>query len=104
MANRIGSLRRSVPVMKINDAVRMPLLCGLDGCGNATALARKLLVFFLPLRWAVRGRDLDRRHFVLGSVGGPVRIFGGHDVGLCVRMMERRIDHARCYAFGDERA
>ena len=24
------------------DAVGMPLLCGLDGCGNATALARKL--------------------------------------------------------------
>ena len=45
--------------------VRLPLLCGLDGCGNATALARKLLVFFLPLRWAVRGCDLDRRHFVL---------------------------------------
>jgi hypothetical protein len=45
--------------------VRMPLLCGLDGCDNATALARELLVFFLPLRWAVRGRDLDRRHLML---------------------------------------
>ena len=77
MAGRIGSLRRSVPVMKINDAVGMPLLCGLDGCGNATALARKLLVFFLPLRWAVRGRDLDRRHFVLGTVGGPPRRANG---------------------------
>jgi hypothetical protein len=39
--------------------VRMPLLCGLEGCGHATALVRKLLVFFLPLRWAIRGRDLQ---------------------------------------------
>jgi predicted DNA-binding protein (UPF0251 family) len=50
MANRIGSLRRSVPVMKINDAVRMPLLCGLDGCGKRRGRTPKSVETDRPAR------------------------------------------------------
>ena len=39
-----------------------------------------------------------------GTIGGPVRIVGGDDVGLRGRMMERRVDHARRHALGDQRA
>src|SRR5579862_2174782 len=83
---------------------RMPLLRRLDRRGYAAALACELVVLFLPLGRAVRGRDLDRRHLVFRAVGGPVGILGGDDVDLGVRVVERRIDDARCHALRNQRA
>src|SRR5579883_1917082 len=62
------------------------------------------LVGFLPVARAVGRRDLHRRHLVFGAVGGPVRIVGGDDVGLRVRVMEGGVDHARRDPLGDSRA
>ncbi len=58
-------------------------------------LPRLLIIFALPPGRAVGRRDLHRRHLVFGAVGRPVRIVGGDDVGLRVRVVEGRVDHAR---------
>ena len=50
------------------------------------------------------GRDLHRRHLVLGAVGGPVGKVRGDHVGLRQRVVERRVDDTRRYAVRDERA
>src|ERR1700757_2510991 len=73
---------------------RMRLLRGLDRRRNAPALAREFFVLLLPLGRTVRRRNLHRGHLVFGAVGCPIGVLGGDDVGLRVRVMECRVDHA----------
>src|SRR5947207_6715433 len=61
--------------------------------GNTAAMAGLVGVLALPFGRAIRGRHLDSRHLVLGTVRRPIRELGRHHVGLRVGLMERRVAH-----------
>src|SRR5258708_38172902 len=81
-----------------------PLLRSFDHGGDAAALARELVVLLLPRGRTVRWGDLDGGHLVFRTIRRPVRIFGGDDVGLCSRVMERGVDDAGGHPLGDQGA
>ena len=71
--------------------------------GSFQDLALSLRVFvksLLPVGTMLRWRDLHGRDFVLGAVGRPVAVLGGHDIGTGLGIVERRVDNARLYACG----
>src|SRR6202012_3193119 len=71
---------------------------------DTAALAGELLVFLLPARWSVRWRNLHRGDLVFRTIGRPVGVVGGDDIGLGVRMVERCIDDARRHTVGEQSA
>src|ERR1700730_13222650 len=67
-------------------------------------MAGLLVIGLLPFRGTIRRRYLHRRDLVFRTVGCPIGIFGRDDIGLGVRVMERRVDDARRDRLGDQRA
>ena len=47
-----------------------------------------LLIALLPLGTVICGRNLNCRHLVLRTVGGPIRDFSGNDIGTRAGMMK----------------
>src|SRR6202167_3869382 len=105
--NRTRAFAEAVipPCQSVDGANRIAqsLLRSFHDRGNTPRVARLLVIGFLPFRRTVGGRYLHRRDLVFGAVGSPVGEFGGDDVGLRVRVVERGVDHARRDAIGDQR-
>src|SRR4051812_31012777 len=66
-------------------------------------MAGLLVIGLLPIGRAVGRRDLHRGDLVFRTVGGPVGILRGDDVGLGVGVVEGGVDHAGGDAVGDQR-
>ena len=66
-------------------------------------LVGEIAIVLLPLGRVRHQAHFHGGHFVFRAVGGPIGVFRGDHVGAADRMMERRIHHARLYAFGDFR-
>src|SRR5450830_613062 len=66
-------------------------------------LVAEFLVAFLPLGRVVDAADFHGRDLVLRTVGGPVGVVGGDDVGPRFREVEGGVHHARSHPFSDPR-
>src|ERR1700743_2873410 len=71
---------------------------------DTAALAGGLLVFLLSARWFGRWRNMHRGDLVFRTIGRPIGVVGGDDIGLGVRMVERCIDDARRHTVGEQSA
>src|SRR5471032_1322590 len=66
-------------------------------------LVAEFLIAFLPLGRVVDAADFNGRDLVLRTVGGPVGVVGGDDVGPRFREVEGGVHHARSHPFSDPR-
>src|ERR1044072_5424923 len=106
---RAGSGARAVVwkvMMQIPSCQTTPafsLRC-LELAGDAARLPCLLVIFHLPVARPGGGPNLHRRRLILRAIRRPVGKVGGDDVRLRIRMMEGRIDDARCNTIGNQRS